>query len=298
MVQRLHITSGDIAGDILSKTGIDGEILVWHDVLYDGLRHSGWPEETALAERAVFLEELTGGGISVAEARHTLETQYKRLSRANADDEILLWFDGCLFDQSMLAHVLICLHSLSRSSRGEQAQIELICINGFPDIPRFNGLGQLNPEQMASLLPLKQNVTQEQFNFASLVDTAFANQDMVAFSRLAQQLQAPLPFVPAAVSRWLAEQPDRRTGLGRLETLIMETLTDGPQTPGEIFTKVAAADIPPQYWGDITLWQKINNLAARQVPLVRIDGPRKILPQWPGTIPLSDFTISALPIDG
>jgi len=192
----------------------------------------------------------------------------------------------------MLAHILSCLQSLSRPAGVRLAPIKLICVNEFPNIPRFNGLGQLTPEQIASLLPLQENITQQQCNFARSVDTAFANQDMAAFSSLAQQQQAPLPFMPAAVSRWLAEQPDRMTGLGRLETLIMEALADGPQTPGEIFTRVAAADIPPQYWGDITLWQKINGLAAREVPLVQIDGPSKRLPQWPGTIPLTEFTIS------
>ena len=41
----------------------------------------------------------------------------------------------------------------------------------------------------------------------------------------------------------------------------------------EIFSTVAADDTPPQFWGDITLWAKINALADRTPPLVRIEGP-------------------------
>ena len=32
----LHITSGDSVGGSLAKAGLAGEILVWHDILYEG----------------------------------------------------------------------------------------------------------------------------------------------------------------------------------------------------------------------------------------------------------------------
>ena len=41
MNRTLHITRGDCAGDILAKTGIAGEVFVWHDILYDGPRKAG-----------------------------------------------------------------------------------------------------------------------------------------------------------------------------------------------------------------------------------------------------------------
>ena len=41
----LHITSGDCAGEILTKADIGGEIFVWHDILYDGPRNPGWPDD-------------------------------------------------------------------------------------------------------------------------------------------------------------------------------------------------------------------------------------------------------------
>lgn len=31
----LHITSGDIAGESLKRSGVDGEVFVWHDILYE-----------------------------------------------------------------------------------------------------------------------------------------------------------------------------------------------------------------------------------------------------------------------
>ena len=125
---------------------------------------------------------------------------------------------------------------------------------------------------MASLYDQRKQVTNEQFQFAKIVDEAFANQNQNLFFELSKMTDAPLPCIPAAVTRWLQEQPDAETGLGRLETLALEAIRSGCEKPWDIFNKVAAADTPPQYWGDITLWAKINGLAYRNPPLVKIKG--------------------------
>lgn len=122
----------------------------------------------------------------------------------------------------------------------------------------------------------------------------FVCQDRVLFAQLARQIDAPLPWIPAAVTRWLQEQPDPQTGLGRLEQLVLDAIRHGCETPAQIFSAVAAADTSPQYWGDITLWAKINALADRTPPLVQIEGPQARLPQWESTVELADFKISGV----
>ncbi len=282
----LHITSGDCAGGLLAKGGLPGEVLVWHDILYDGPRGPGWPDEAALGARALFLEQATAGGLAGEFVLGTLRTQYRKLAAAGAYEGIVLWFDACLFDQAMLAHILACLlhHGIRRA--------ELLCIDAFPGIVPFNGLGQLEPEQLAPLYDRRRPVTDEQFGYATLADRAFATQDAALFSALAREADAPLPWMPAAVTRWLQEQPDPATGLGRLERLALEAISAGCETPGGIFRAAAAADTPPQFWGDTTLWAKINGLAERRPPLVRIEGPAQRLPQWESPLALDSFRIT------
>jgi hypothetical protein len=185
----------------------------------------------------------------------------------------------------MLAHILTCLPH--RSARG----VELLCVDAFPGIEPFHGLGQMRPDQLASLYGNRRLVTEAQFRFAVRVDEAFATQDSGVLTELSKATNAPLPWIPAAVARWLRERPDPVTGHGRLEELALAAIRAGCETPGKIFSSVAAADTPPRFWGDITLWAKINALAAREPPLVRIDGPMDRLPQWESEVPISDFTI-------
>jgi len=289
MTNILHITSGDIAGDNLAKAGLPGEVFVWHDILYDSPRTSGWPTQDTLKARAQFLEEATAGGLKKEYILETLRSQYQKLEEASSRARIILWFDACLFDQSMLAHVLTCLHEK------QILHVDLLCVDAFPGIVPFHGLGQLQPEQLSSLFGQQHTVTEEQFNFAIRVDGAFATQNLAVMTQLSIMPNAPLPRIPAAMSRWLQERPDPVSGLGLLERLALQAIHSGYEKPGKIFATVAAADTPPQYWGDITLWAKINGLADRDPPLVRIEGPADRLPQWKGELSLEEFKIKAIP---
>ncbi|MBU1564721.1 MAG: DUF1835 domain-containing protein [Proteobacteria bacterium] len=285
----IHITSGDIAGGSLAKAGLPGEVFVWHDILYDGPRDPGWPNEDTLSARALFLEETTAGGLDREFILETLCSQYRKLAETATYERIVLWFDACLFDQSMLAHILTCL--LHKGI----LHVELLCVDAFPGIVPFHGLGQLLPEQLAALYKNRLAVTEEQFGFAVLVDKAFATQSSTMLVELSAMIEAPLPWISAAVRRWIQEQPDPTSGLGRLERLALAAVRGGNETPGEIFASVAAADTPPQFWGDVTLWAKINGLADRVPPLVWIEGPTERLPQWESAVLLKDFKITALP---
>jgi hypothetical protein len=288
----LHITSGDIAGGSLAKAGLPGEVFVWHDILYDGPRQPGWPSKNTLSARALFLEEFTAGGLDRDRILKTLHTQYQKLAESASHEKIVLWFDACLFDQSMLAHILTCL-----SHKGIR-QAELLCIDEFPGIEPFHGLGQLQPEQLAALYTSRYPVTNAQFRFAAIVDKAFATHDAALLTEVSETTKPPLPWVPAAVMRWLQELPDATTGLGRLESLALAAIRSGCETPDKIFASAAAADTPPQFWGDTTLWTKINGLADRVPPLVKIEGPAARLPQWESQVSLKEFKIKALGING
>lgn len=292
MNQPLHITSGDCAGGALAKSGLPGEVFVWHDILYDGPRLPGWPDDHILLARTEFLERATGGGLQRDMILTTLRAQYQTLAEAAAASRgIVLWFDPCLFDQSMLAHVLACLQLKGAGPHN----VELLCVDAFPGIVPFDGLGQLQPAQLAPLYAQRRPVTAAQFAYAAEVDAAFATQDQPRFAALAAAAEAPLPWMPAAVMRWLQERPAPDTGLGRLEQLALTAIRQGCETPAQVFKAASAADTHPQFWGDTTLWAKINALADRTPPLVTITGPTPRLPLWTGQADLTLFGLAPTP---
>ena len=238
-----------------------------------------------MAARVEFLFRVTGGGLNRERLLAAVRGQYQRLAAAGAYKRIVLWFDSCLFDQSMLVHVLTCLNQ--KDIRG----LELIEVASFPGIVPFHGLGQLSPAQLATLYDGRRPVTPAQSDFAVRVDQAFAEHDVAVWRELAGMPSAPLPYVPAAMARRLLEEPDPRTGLGRLESLALDAIRAGNDAPTRIFQAVSAADSVPQFWGDTTLWAVINGLAERRPPLVCITGPAPRLPQWESPHDLNQYRI-------
>jgi len=70
------------------------------------------------------------------------KNQYSIISSATNYKKIILWFDACLFDQSMLAHIMTCLHHIKVKN------IYLLCIDSFPGmLPERSDHRRLNQTQ-------------------------------------------------------------------------------------------------------------------------------------------------------
>jgi len=61
---------------------------------------------------------------------------------------VYLWFDACLFDQSMLCHLLAYMGLLGIEG------VDLICVDAFQGIEPYHGLGQLSPDQLETNSPV------------------------------------------------------------------------------------------------------------------------------------------------
>ncbi len=280
----LHITSGDFAAELIKQAGFDGDVLTWKDLLYRGTRCPGWADEPTLAARSEMLSISLGGALSAATIKPTLQKQYDTLKTASDYDSVLLWFDNCLYDLSMLANILNCLGSLNVDD------VELILIGAFPGISPFNGLGELTSGQFKEIYKHRAKVTAAQYRLAQKADEAFAAQDIEKIKQLSTLDHSEITGLQAAAKRWLEELPDTETGLGKLARLALDAVKSGLNSPVEIFKYTAAHDSHPQFWGDTTLWEKINHLADSG--LVHISGPSERLPQWESEYSLDSYCVT------
>jgi hypothetical protein len=89
-----------------------------------------------------------------------------------------------------------------------------------------------------------------------------------------------------------ASRTTKGTGLRRLEQLALDAVRAGHHTPRAILKEVSARDTAPLCWGDTMLWAKVNALADREPPLVRIQGPAARLPQWTTSLDLEQFRVA------
>jgi hypothetical protein len=267
----LHIRCGDDILATLGEAGIPGDAIRWIDLLLEGpLRRSG-DERRRLKERAAYLA--TRYGLPLAEAYRDLLGQEWRISQCVRYDETVLWFEADLFDQTILAYLLQRLAPFQAETR-----ISLVCIGEFPGVQRFIGLGQLSPAQLATLLPRRQPVTRRQFALAREAWEALTHQHPRELIRLSRMQSRALPFLPAALQRYLAEYPSTRNGLSRTEQLALEAIEGGARTPQAAFVEVQQRE-PRPFLGDSMFYAVLRELASGDYPALA--GSRRGLSRQP-----------------
>jgi hypothetical protein len=260
----LHVHNGDVVRMKLEESGVPGDHVVWADALHDGpLLPIDAPPERRRALRAASFGAAAGRARK-AEIREMLERWDRDLGRWAEYDEVVLWLEHDLFDQLILAR------HLAYFAEAAPEALSLVCVGEWPGRPAFKGLGDLSPDQLAPLLGTRQRVTQRQLELGRDIWAALATGGPAAVEALARdESLALLPFMRAALHRFMEELPDVEAGLGRTERAVLEAVAEGIVDPVPLFRRVQQRD-DVFFIGDLSLWHVIRMLAAGSRPLLSL----------------------------
>ena len=172
----------------------------------------------------------------------------------------MLWFEHDLYDQLQLLQILAGLPD-------RPVGVELICVGSFPGRPGFAGLGELEPDELASLWPVRTPVVDEHVRAARAAWDAFRAPDPRGLARAATSPDERLPYVAPALRRLLEELPGARDGLSRTERQLLAAVAAGARTREQAFLAAAASEEAP-FLGDTTAFDRLEELARGPHPLV------------------------------
>jgi hypothetical protein len=252
----LHVTNGDSTVTKLRRTGLTGPLVAWRDILHDGPVPAGLSLEATSEVRSRFLASIGAG--SLPELLHTFGARDAALRAAR---EVVLWFEHDLYDQLQLIQILDALATQRETSA------ELICIDRFPGVEPFHGLGQLAPAQLASLWAARQPVSAAQLRVGVRAWKAFCSPDPLALRHLLGTDLGELPFLRAALERFLEEFPSPTDGLARTDRQILRAVAAGNSTFNAIFRANQDQESAP-FLGDSSVERRITALTQAHVPLL------------------------------
>lgn len=265
----LHIVNGDSVGTKLKKNGTPGDVLVWREIYTEGPVFTQPELPANRAARGQYLEQALG--IPQQEWRNSSEAQEKQLAGFRQYDDIVLWFEHDLFDQTMLSCLL---HWFAGRALGS-TKLHLLSINQYPGIPLFHGLGQLTEEQLFGLNGTWQEITAEQLLLGKKAWEAFTSKTPEAIAELLQEDTSALPFLHDAFQLHLERFPSVQNGLGIVEQTTVELLLSGADTPLRLFQQ-AGDRLHGLGMGDIQYWLCLRRLSEGPHPLLSIEGSVKI----------------------
>jgi hypothetical protein len=263
MKTHLHITNGDVAADALKQSNIRGDVLPWRDPVVDGPFPAGLDLEATSKIRADYLSR---PALPHDQVLRDFRLRDDHLATAAHYDGVTLWFEHDLLDQLQILQVL---DSFADAEIGH-IKLGIICVDAFPGILPFRGLGQLDPAQIATLIDKRVPVTLAQLELAQAGWAAFRSPDPREIETYLQQDLRVFPFMKAALLRHLQEIPSVSNGLGRTDQQILQLISDGIGRPGRLFA--ANMDLETNlFLGDWSFFQHIHSLCNVQQPLLRCD---------------------------
>jgi len=276
----LHVTNGDAAADQIRRSGLGGIVLPWRDVLHEGPVPAELDAVALRAVRAGFLATSSDGDSGKIEK--LLAQRDDILASFDLHEEVVLWFEHDLYDQLQILQIL---DRFSTVDRGDVV-LTMICVGDHPKVERFNGLGQLDPADIAALFGDRALVSEDEIELAVVAWEAFRSPDPTLLERLRGMDLSALSYLTAALTRHLEQFPSVRAGLSRTDRVTLRCLLDGERPADELFRVQQAQEERP-FLGDMTYWWYLEMLANGPKPAVAID--RSAAEQkWQALVRLTD----------
>ena len=250
----LHIHNGDASAEIARNAQISGEHVAWREALVCGPAPAGLSAGEFRRVRAQHLAQEYE--IKAEECEGELRRQEEALKRFADHKEVVLWFEHDLFCQ---VHLVYLLHWFAQRDLGP-TKLSLICIDQFPGVDDFRGLGQLNEPQMESLLPQRKEVSEAQLQLGAKAWAAYSSSTPAHLEELISAQTGALPFLKTALAKHLERFPSMRNGLGRIENVLLELIERGEKDFRSLFPAFQQRE-PVYGFGDAQIFLHLKQLA-------------------------------------
>jgi hypothetical protein len=247
----------------LKHAGISGEFVEFSDAYCQGPVPRS---DDLLSVRASFLARY---GLPFEDARRRLGAELDELDATRARPRVVLWFEHDSYDQLILARILAFY-----GEHGAPEALELVCIDGFPAVDRFHGLGQLSPVALRMLWDDRRAVDAPLLTLGARTWDALRDPDPSGLLDVVTS-SGPLPQLGNAVRRHLQELPWMSDGLSLTQRLTLQLLVEGPTTAGQLFRRLTLEAEPLVYLGNTMYWVVLDELLNARRPAIGVDeGPR------------------------
>ncbi len=239
-----------------------GDILPWRDVLHDGPVPAGLSLAHLGPVRARFLSQV--GWDDEARLLHAFKARDDVVERYDEYENVVLWFEWDLYDQLQLLQ-LLDFFAGKLGTREAPLKLEIVSVAGY--------LGNLSPEKFPELYAKRKPVSVAMLSLGQKAWRAITSSEPDNVEALLETDTSTLPFLADALERFLEELPWTSDGLARSERQLMEGISNGGSSFGEVF-EYATKQEERIYCGDASAALYLDRLSQGQAPLVSI--------QWNG----------------
>jgi hypothetical protein len=231
MEDTLHILNGDATLNSFEQTGLDGDIMVWREVLSQGPVEENISSGSFWKKRSEWISKAFDDSPDAYE-----EKVINHLSKLNDPyQEINLWFEYDLHCQINMLGVIMMLKKQTNLSG---PAIFLISPGSYPGMDNFRGMGELNGEQLEYLYDnIRLQLGEPDFYVAAEAWKYYTANNIEALNHWLHENNywSNLHFLKNALLAHVKRSTINNNGLNHLEQTLLDIYTNGIHDKIEIY---------------------------------------------------------------
>ena len=254
----LHVLNGDSTLNGFEQTSLDGDVMVWREVLSEGPLSESIESAGFWQQRAAFICKTFN---ETPEGYHEgIVAQLEKFSEPY--EEINLWFE---FDLHCQVNLLGVMMLISQKTDLSGPAVYLICPAEVPGVADFRGMGELDGEQLEGLYDnIRVQLGEYDFELATEAWDLYVAGDA---TKLADWLNATtfwgnMQCLKPAMQAHLKRLQKNANGLNYIEQTLLDIYNAGSKTRPQIYAAFWAAD-KIYGMGDSEIDTYLDKLAAR-----------------------------------
>jgi len=226
----LHILNGDSTWHSFNQTGLDGDVMVWREVLSEGPLQENISSGTFWSNRSKWIRKTFNEPED--EYQHKVIDELGKLN--GQYDEVNLWFE---FDLHCQVNLLGVMRMLNQQTNMSAPAVFLICPNEFPGIDDFKGIGQLNGDQLEDLYDSREQLSDWEFELAAEAWPLYVNGNADELERWLNEnsFWGALHLMKPALLAHLKRLRLNTNGLNYIEQKLLDIYNSGIKTRPEMY---------------------------------------------------------------
>lgn len=212
----LHITNGDNLTERLQDLDLDGDIVVWREMLCEGPTVSQVGNDKFIEVRKKFLME--NYAVTPEDYEDKFVSQLKKLAAINSYDEIILWFE---FDLFCHINMLAAISYLLQNKKKEP--LYLVCSGRVPGEKELIGFSELSDKQLHKHYKNKIRLSEDDLDMADFIWQLYCGNSP---NKLKPEIRksSNFKYLSSCIRAHIERYPNIKTGLNTLETNILKLI--------------------------------------------------------------------------
>ena len=231
MAKVLHILNGDSTASTLKHTTIEGDIIVWREMLCEGLicKEVG-SDEFWLKRYAFFKNEV---GIDKLEYYDKIIKEIVKLKDISYYEEVVLWFEYDLFCQVNL--MALCTYLLENYRKS--VTYYLVCTGKEKGKEQLQTLSDYDAESYLKLLEKRVKLSRSKLLFAKQCWEIYVENNPEKLNTFNFSKYSTFPYFQKAINQHLERFP-KANGLNQIQQKILEVIDTGNMNKNQIVNEM------------------------------------------------------------